>query len=415
MRADLLFETGEVVFALAASNNLPVALRGQHIATEGELGPLRVVLHVESLNLGRIAMDKERLIKEFREDRLLVAAEIIPPRHGDISGLEVLHGLVVAYARVRFLGRRLERRDVPPQRLKLPAALAYSPADNGRHVVLGQVHDCIEVGVGDLRLDHPELREVASGLRLLGAESRPKAVDPAESHRGRLHVELAALSQESRLAEVVGGEKRRGAFARRRGEDGGVYEGEAPLVEVVPAGLNHGASDLKYGVLADRAQPEVAVVHEEGHPVLLGTDGVARGELDHIERLDPQLVADGASGIGPNVADHHEARLLSDGVGALKDLRAHVGPGDHALDRPRAVPHLEKVELSRGALAIEPAFEGDGSALVAGYVGYVDVLGQRRSPHSRPMHFNSLTAWRRYHSCPGETRLPGIVVKVVSG
>jgi len=31
-----------------------------------------------------------------------------------------------------------------------------------------------EIGESDLRLDHPELGEVAAGVRVLGAEGRPK-------------------------------------------------------------------------------------------------------------------------------------------------------------------------------------------------------------------------------------------------
>jgi hypothetical protein len=34
-----------------------------------------------------------------------------------------------------------------------------------------------EVGEGDLRLDHPEVGEVAAGVRVLGAEGRPEGVD----------------------------------------------------------------------------------------------------------------------------------------------------------------------------------------------------------------------------------------------
>jgi hypothetical protein len=37
-----------------------------------------------------------------------------------------------------------------------------------------------EVGEGDLRLDHPELGEVAAGVRVLGAEGRPEREDFGE-------------------------------------------------------------------------------------------------------------------------------------------------------------------------------------------------------------------------------------------
>ena len=47
----------------------------------------------------------------------------------------------------------------------------------------GELHQAFEVGIGDLGLDHPELGEVAAGLRLFGAEGGAEAVDLAERER----------------------------------------------------------------------------------------------------------------------------------------------------------------------------------------------------------------------------------------
>jgi hypothetical protein len=54
----------------------------------------------------------------------------------------------------------------------------------------GQCGIVREVGERDLRLDHPELGEVAAGVRVLGAERRPEGVSFRERQAIPLHVEL---------------------------------------------------------------------------------------------------------------------------------------------------------------------------------------------------------------------------------
>jgi hypothetical protein len=48
-----------------------------------------------------------------------------------------------------------------------------------------------EIGERNLRLDHPELSEVAAGVRVLGAEGRPEGVDLGQRQAVRLDIELA--------------------------------------------------------------------------------------------------------------------------------------------------------------------------------------------------------------------------------
>ena len=77
----------------------------------------------------------------------------------------------------------LELRHVAFEDLQLAAPLVEHAADDGHEEPLGQLHHVVEVGVGHLRLDHPELGEVTARLRLLGAERRAEAVHAAERHR----------------------------------------------------------------------------------------------------------------------------------------------------------------------------------------------------------------------------------------
>ena len=47
-----------------------------------------------------------------------------------------------------------------------------------------------QVGEGDLRLDHPELGEVAAGVRVLGAEGRPERINLGQRQAIGLDIEL---------------------------------------------------------------------------------------------------------------------------------------------------------------------------------------------------------------------------------
>ena len=71
---------------------------------------------------------------------------------------------------------------------------------------LGQRGVVREIGERDFRLDHPELGEVAAGVRVLGAERRAERVDLGEREAIGLDVELAGHGQERFAAEEVLGE-----------------------------------------------------------------------------------------------------------------------------------------------------------------------------------------------------------------
>ena len=93
----------------------------------------------------------------------------------------------------------------------------------------GEVHQAVEVEVGDLGLDHPELGEVASSFGLFGAEGGAEAVDLAERQGGGFDVELAGLGEVSHLVlvEVLHFEELGGAFAGVGREDGWIGAREA--------------------------------------------------------------------------------------------------------------------------------------------------------------------------------------------
>ena len=156
----------------------------------------------------------------------------------------------------------------------------------------GQLHHVVEVGVGHLRLDHPEFGEVAAGLRLLGAEGRAEAVDPAERHGVGFVVELTALREVGgRVVEVLRRKQRRRPLARRRREDRRVGEDEAALVEEVAHGVDDLVADAQDRLLPLAADPEVPAVEQVVDAVLLRRDRVVVRRADDLRSLDVDLVA----------------------------------------------------------------------------------------------------------------------------
>ena len=61
-----LLQQRQVVDALAAADDLAVALGREQVDGERHLRPLGVGLHVERLDLGRIAVDEDRLVEVAR-------------------------------------------------------------------------------------------------------------------------------------------------------------------------------------------------------------------------------------------------------------------------------------------------------------------------------------------------------------
>src|SRR5207237_10610976 len=137
-----------------------------------------------------------------------------------------------------------------------------------------------EVEIGDLGLDHPELREVAPRLALLRPEGGTEDVRLADGHRRRLAVELATLGEEGLPQIEIGDfEQRRGALAGRGREDGRIDQRESPLVVVVADRLDERVPDRENGALPRAAEPEVPLLLQEPDAVLLRLDGTSELSL----------------------------------------------------------------------------------------------------------------------------------------
>jgi hypothetical protein len=211
--------------------------------------------------------------------------------------------------------------------------------------VIGQIRE------GDLRLDHPELGEVAAGVGVLGAKSRAERIDLGERQAVGLDIELARHGQEGFAAEKVLGEV---DLAVRRARQIGEVEGRDAKQGPCPLGVGRGDDgrvDPEKSVVVEKAMDRLGerVAHpcrgadhigaraqmgdlaQEFHAVRLGLDRIAVRIVDpaddlnggrlHLERLslggrrhDHAGRCDGAAGgellnlvgvVGQRIGRHH--------------------------------------------------------------------------------------------------------------
>ena len=185
---------------------------------------------------------------------------------------------------------------------------------------LGQRRVVGEIGERDLRLDHPELGEMAAGVGVLGAERRPERVDLGEREAVGLDVELPRHGQERLAAEEI--------LARNRpcprGVRGRLARSSVDTRNSCARAFGVGRGDDR------RVDPEEAVLVEEAMDRLRQRVAHARRRADHV-------------GARPQMRDLaqelHRVRLRLDRIGVRV-----VDPADH-LDRARL--HLERLALGR--------------------------------------------------------------------
>ena len=142
MRCEQQVEIGE---ALAAADDLAVALGREHVDAERELGPLRIRLHVERLDRRRIAVHAAPAGRTARDSAVSSGPPKSPPHsNGSPFSCSIFDRLVVGDARERRL-HRLELRGVALEHLQLAAAACSSTrATTDDDQPLGELHHVVE-------------------------------------------------------------------------------------------------------------------------------------------------------------------------------------------------------------------------------------------------------------------------------
>ena len=279
-------------------------------------------------------------------------------------GLQPLNRLVVRDSRKRRLDA-LERRRVAFEHLELARATLEHTGDDRDDERLGQIHHVVDGRVGHLRLDHPELGEVASRLGLLGAERRAEAVHAAERHRVGFVVQLPALREIRRLVlEVLRREQRRRALAGRGRENRRVGENEAAAVEEIADGVDDLVANPQDGLLPLRADPEMAAVEEKVDAVLLRRNRIVVRRADDLQALDVDLVAARRPLVGACRPRNDDRRFLAQMIRRRKQLVADGSLRHHGLNEAGTVAQDEEMNLPARTPVVQPPLDGDLFTLV---------------------------------------------------
>src|SRR5580658_5101582 len=208
---------------------------------------------------------------------------------------------------------------------------------------------------------------MAARLRLFGTEGRAERIDLAERHRSGFDVELTGLRQVGLLFEVVHGKQRGGSFAGSGGQDGWIGERESVAVEKIAGGANDFRAHPQDGCLTLRAQPKMAVLHQEIDAVFFGSDGVGSGlghALHDLDVRDVELITAGGALIGADLAFDDDAGFLGEAFDGVENFGRDGVLRDYTLDDAGAVAKLREQELAAFAEVVEPSADGDGLAFV---------------------------------------------------
>ena len=377
------------LLALAAADDLADAGR-QHVHRRDGL-PVVVQAHVERLDLLGIVRHHDRTADMLLgEPALVFGLEVQAPFDRVVELLLRLlqqrHRIGVVDALERGIDERAQSRDrglLDPlgDERHVVAALGQHRLEQVFEEFLGEVGVGGEVGERDLRLDHPELGEVARGVAVLGTEGRPERVDLAQREAVRLDVELAGHGEERLLAEEITAEvdlapcvarqvrevERRhaehlpGAFGVGRRDDRRADPVEAAFVEEPVHRLRQAVADARHRAEQVRARPQVRDLAQEFERMRLGLDRIGFRVLDPADDLDrggldleflPLALRRGQRAGG----DHRAAgRQLPDVV------EAGQGLGGHELDRVEAgaVADVDEVQPARRPVRADPAAHRD--------------------------------------------------------
>ena len=151
----------------------------------------------------------------FNKEALVLRCKIVAPLAWELKLLAVLDSLLQnAYALsvgqtnevgVQYALKTLDKSLVNHlvEELEVVLAVLQCPTDAVLDEVFLKIHKTCEVEESHLRLNHPELCQVARSVGILGTESRTECVDGSKCSGTKLAFELTRHSQRCLLAEEV--------------------------------------------------------------------------------------------------------------------------------------------------------------------------------------------------------------------
>ena len=202
----------------------------------------------------------------------------------------------------------------------------------------GQIHQVVEFGVGDFRLDHPELGEVAARLRFFRAEGWAERIHLAQRHGRGFDIELARLRQIRLLVEVIDRETAWWCLRSGGRENRRIGQGESALVEEIARGLDDLGAHPQDRRLPLRAHPEMAVLHQKVDAVFFRRDriGIVFGDALHdLDVGDVEFISAGRALVGADFAFDDDAGFLREAFDGVEDFGRNGVLRNDALNHAR--------------------------------------------------------------------------------
>ena len=156
-------------------------------------------------------------------------------------------------------------------------------ADQVLQKVLGQFHVVFQLEESDFRLDHPELGQVARGVRVFGSERRAERIDLRQGQRAEFAFELAGDGQVAGFPEKIlavidrafrgfghivqversDAEHRSGAFGVAAGDQRRMQVEKSVVVEIFVDRVSHRMADTEHGTASVGTRAQVGYFAQE--------------------------------------------------------------------------------------------------------------------------------------------------------
>ena len=223
-----------------------------------------------------------------------------------------------------------------------------------------------------LGFDHPELGQMTTRLRFLGAKRGTERVNTTECSGERFTIQLTGLREiGAAFVEILGAEQS-GALTDGGGQDRRVAMNEVARVKEIVDRLLDLMPHTHQRHLARRAQPEVPVVHQEIDAVLLWLDRI----IDWTGAKDTQFRcanfrATWRTRFEPHLASHRHRGLNGQRGKPLPHVRRDLTSDEDALHDAGPVTYHEKRDLALRAYVLHPTAHGDRCARHTGKCGDV--------------------------------------------
>ncbi|MNL46372.1 hypothetical protein D3C87_1690790 [compost metagenome] len=147
---------------------------------------------------------------------------------------------------------------------------------------------------------------MTAGFGLLGTEGRTEGIDTAKRHCRSFHVQLSALRQIGIFFKILGVEQIGSTFCRGWRQDWRIHLCKSVLVEKLLNRADDFRTNHEHSPLLRGTKPEVTVIHQEIHAVLLRGDRIILCKMQYLYPRHSHFI----SGL--------TARLLADDSGHIQ-------------------------------------------------------------------------------------------------